>query len=183
MDDLLARVAALDASPGFVFPDDARFFNPPSMIAALRASLRDSGQAAPAPEDIVGLARVVLDSLALRYASVIATIERLTGQAVAGVHIIGGGSRNAYLNQATADAAGRPVRTGPAEATAAGNVMVQAIACGEVSSLAEARARLARGLVIRELTPRRHLAAAWADAAARYAEIEARAAGPAADAC
>lgn len=171
-DDLLARVAELDEFPGFVFPDDARFFNPASMTAELRASLRESGQAMP--DDPVRLTKVVLDSLALRYASVLATIERLTGRALAGVHVIGGGARNAYLNQATADAADRPVRAGPVEATAAGNVMIQAIACGEVASLAEARQRArSGGHVIAEFAPRR--ARAWAQAAARYAELETKA--------
>jgi rhamnulokinase len=168
-DDLLERVAAIDAFPGFIFPDDPRFFNPASMTAELRTSLRESGQAVP--DDPVRLMKVVLDSLALRYASVLATIERLTGCALAGVHVIGGGARNAYLNQATADAANRPVRAGPVEATAAGNVTIQAIACGEIASLAEARQRQRSGdHVIAEFAPRR--ARAWAAAAARYAELE-----------
>ena len=65
------------------------------------------------PDDPAGLAKVVLDSLALRYASVLRTIEDLTGETVTGVHVVGGGSQNDYLNQATADASGRPVVAGP----------------------------------------------------------------------
>lgn len=175
VDELLARVAALDEFAGFIVPDDARFFNPASMTSALRESLRETGQRVPEAGDVVRLAKVVLDSLALRYASVLATIERLRGRALAGVHVIGGGSRNAYLNQATADATGRVVRTGPVEATAAGNVLVQAIACGEIASLAEARERLrAGGHVSGEFTPRRARARAWTEASARYAELEQR---------
>jgi rhamnulokinase len=118
------------------------------------------------------LAKVVLDSLALRYASVLETLERLGGRPVPGVHVVGGGSRNDYLNQATADAACRPVLAGPAEAAAAGNVLVQAVTCGEIASLADGRARLARGAGTRCFAPRR--AAAWAEATRRYREVEAR---------
>ncbi len=78
------------------------------------------------------LTKVILDSLAARYVAVIRTMETLTGRSVPGIHIVGGGSKNAYLNQATANAAGLPVVAGPSEATAAGNIMVQAIAAGEV---------------------------------------------------
>ena len=166
--DLLTRVGAAAGFAGFVFPDHPRFFNPSSMTAELRASLVETGQ--PAPDEPVLLAKVVLDSLALRYASVLESIERLTGRAIEGVHVVGGGSQNAYLNQATADAAGRPVLAGPVEATAAGNVLVQAVARGEVPSLAEGRRRLARGTKPRRFEPRRR--AEWAEAAGRYREIE-----------
>ena len=86
-----------------------------------------------------------------------------------GIQIVGGGSLNAYLNQATADAADRPVLAGPAEATAAGNVLVQAISRGEVASLAEGRRLLERSVRPREFVPRRR--AAWAEAARRYQEM------------
>jgi rhamnulokinase len=170
--DLLARVEAVAGLAGLVFPDDPRFFNPSSMTAELRAALHETGQ--PAPDDPVLLAKVVLDSLALRYASVLATIERLTGREVPGIHIVGGGALNSYLNQATADAAGRPVLAGPVEATAAGNLLVQAIACGEIASLAEGRQLLRQGAGPRRFEPRR--TGAWADAVGRYQEIEARSA-------
>lgn len=165
--ELLARVEALGDVAGVVYPDHPRFFNPRSMTAELRASLAETGQAAP--DDPPMLAKVVLDSLALRYASVLDTIEELTGTRVPGVHIVGGGSLNGYLNQATADAAGRPVLAGPAEATAAGNVIVQTISRGEIAALAEARALLDRSVQPREFTPRRR--AAWAAAARRYQEM------------
>ena len=112
------------------------------MVAELQASLRETGQ--PAHEDPVLLAKVVLDSLALRYASVVHTIEALTGRSVPGIHVVGGGSRNDYLNQATADATGRPVLAGPVEAAVAGNLLLQAIAAGDVASVAEGRRVLAR---------------------------------------
>ncbi len=149
--DLLRAAAAFDRPQGILFPDAPRFFNPPSMLAAVRAALAESGQ--PAPEDPARLTRVILDSLALRYASVIATIEHLTGESIPGLHVVGGGSRNAYLNQATADATGKPVLAGPVEATAVGNVLVQAIASGEAASLAEARNHLGLQLELRRFEP------------------------------
>jgi rhamnulokinase len=150
--ELLKAAAAFDEPQGILFPDAPRFFNPPSMVAAVRSALAESGQ--PAPEDPARLTRVVLDSLALRYASIIGKIEQLTGAAIPGIHVVGGGSQNEYLNQATADATGKPVLAGPVEATAVGNVLIQAIASAEAASLAEARDRLARRIELRAFEPR-----------------------------
>jgi rhamnulokinase len=168
--ELLAAVAAVPGFCGFVFPDDARFLNPARMTSELRLSLRESGQ--EAPDDPIRLAKVVLDSLALRYASVVRTMESLTGRAVAGVNVLGGGSRNDYLNQATADAADRPVAAGPEEATAIGNLLVQAIATGRLRSIGEGREAVAKAAAPRRFEPRS--SKAWAEAAARYREIEER---------
>ncbi len=167
---LLARVEAMEGFAGFVFPDDPRFLNPPNMASAISTAMVETGQTPPA--DPVLLAKVILDSLALRYASVLSTVEVLTGETVPGIHIVGGGSQNDYLNQATADAAARPVLAGPVEATALGNVLVQAIGCGEIESLERGREILRKGISPRRFEQRR--TAAWADAAARYRELEAR---------
>ena len=131
------------------------------MVSELRAALRETGQAPP--HDPVLLAKVVLDSLALRYASVLERLEALTGRPVPGVHVVGGGARNDYLNQATADATGRPVLAGPVEATAAGNLLVQAVAEGEVTSVAEGRRLLAASSNLRRYEPQR--SEAWGEAA------------------
>jgi rhamnulokinase len=168
--ELLAAVAEVPGFPGFVFPDHPRFFSPRCMTAELRASLAETGQ--PAPDAPVLLAKVVLDSLALRYASVLATLERLTGETVLGVHVVGGGARNDYLNQATADATARPVRAGPEEAAAVGNLLVQGLGCGALDSLAEGRRQVAWSFAPRRFEPR--APSAWADAARRYRENEAR---------
>jgi rhamnulokinase len=122
------------------------------MVAALREALADSDQ--PDTDDPVRLAKIVLDSLALRYVSVVTKIERLVGAPVPGIHVVGGGALNAYLNQATADAARRPVVAGPAEATATGNLLVQAIAAGTLSSLADGRRRVAAGSALTRYEPR-----------------------------
>jgi rhamnulokinase len=150
-DALLAEVAALPESPGVIFPDDPRFFSPSSMLSAVEAQLRETGQSVPATP--AGIARVVLDSLAWRYASVIAMIDAITHTRTAGVHIVGGGSLNAYLNQATANATGLPVLAGPVEATVIGNTIVQAIARGRFPSLEAARAHTAAHVPLREYAP------------------------------
>ena len=169
-DSLLTAVAALERAPGLIFPDDPRLLSPPRMTAALAEQMRETGQAAPT--DAAALAKVILDSLALRYASVLRTIEVLTGRAIAGVQIVGGGSRNDYLSQATADATARPVVAGPAEATVIGNVLVQAVTAGRFASLAAGRRHVAEGIQPRRFEPRP--APAGHDAVRRYREIEAR---------
>jgi rhamnulokinase len=84
--------------------------------------------------------RCALESLALKYRWVLESLEAVTGRRLEPIHIIGGGTQNRLLNQLTADATGRTVVAGPAEATAAGNLLVQAIALGQIGSVAEARA-------------------------------------------
>ena len=86
--------------------------------------------------------------------------------------MVGGGCLNEHLNQATADAAGVPVLAGPAEATAIGNLLMQAVASGRVGSLGEARRRVAQSLPPRRFEPRER--PGWAEAAQRYREIEGR---------
>jgi rhamnulokinase len=141
-DDLLRQVEGIEQSQGLIFPDDPRLFNPTSMLDAVAMQLEETSQTVPT--DLPSIAKVILDSLAARYASVLRTIESLTKRRVEGVRIIGGGSRNSYLNQATANATGLPVLSGPVEATVIGNVLVQAITHGRFVSLAEARQYLIR---------------------------------------
>jgi rhamnulokinase len=154
LEPLLAAVARLGEPVGLVDPDDRRFFAPASMVRELRGALRESGQREAG--DPVRLTKVILDSLARRYADVVANIERLAGQAVPGIHIVGGGSLNAYLNQATADASGRPVHAGPVEATAIGNLLVQAMAAGTIESIHEGRRLVAASFPPVRFEPRRH---------------------------
>ncbi len=169
-DELLRHAGEIEAEPGLIYADDVRFLNPPSMLAAIAEQMHETGQAAP--DDPAAVTKVILESLAHRYASVFRTIEALTGEPIQGVQIIGGGSRNAYLNQATATTTGKPVLAGPVEATATGNALVQAIAAGRFASLADGRAHVARHVEPTPFTPRP--TAASARAADRYAAIEAR---------
>ena len=96
-------------------------------------------------------------------------IERVTGRPVPGIHIVGGGSLNAYLNQATADASGRPVLAGPVEATAIGNLLVQSMAAGTIGSLAEGRRLVAEAFPPARFEPRNP--DRWARAARLFGQI------------
>jgi rhamnulokinase len=148
----LARLAA--AAPPFVSlvdPDDASFMLPPSMPAALADFCRRTGQ--PAPSDPGAVVRCALESLALRYRWVLERLEALLGRRLDTVHVVGGGSQNELLCQLTADACNRPVLAGPVEATAIGNVLIQAIGIGMLGSLAEAREVVRRSFEVRTYTP------------------------------
>lgn len=167
-ESLLSQVERIGDDHPLIFPDDPRFFNPPSMLAAIAEQL--AGNNLPVPVDPPTMAKVILDSLALRYRSIVYTIEELTKRKVKGVQIVGGGSQNNYLNQATADATGLPVLAGPVEATVMGNVLIQAIAAGRFASLAEARRHVAQNVQLKKFAPR--LSPAWEDAIRRYTAIE-----------
>jgi rhamnulokinase len=132
--------AAAEASPfqALIDPDDPGFLNPPDMPEAIRAFCRRTGQTAPTSE--AGLVRSVLESLALKYRLVVDQMEEVVGRPVDRIHVIGGGSQNRLLCRFTADATGRPVSAGPAEATAIGNILVQAMALRAVGSHDEMRA-------------------------------------------
>jgi len=119
-----------------VDPDDPGFSAFGDMPARVRAAAVRFG---PAPEDDAQVARCIFDSLAVKYRVVLDELERLTGRSVRVVHMVGGGARDGFLCQLTADATGRPVRAGPVEATALGNVLVQALARGRLSSRAQVR--------------------------------------------
>jgi rhamnulokinase len=169
-DQLLGRAAALDESPCLIFPDDPRFLNPESMLAAIAEQVAETGQPAPTQPSVV--TRAILDSLALRYASVLRAVESLTRTSVDGVQIVGGGSLNAYLNQATATATGKPVLAGPVEATVIGNVVVQAVAAGRFGGLSDGRRHVAENVRPTPFTPKP--SRAWERAERRYASIEAQ---------
>jgi rhamnulokinase len=169
-DVLLARASARRDSNALIYPDDERLFNPSSMTGAIARQLTETGQTID--DDPAALTAMILDSLALRYASIIRTIEKLIGKPIDGAQIVGGGSQNQYLNQATASASQKVVLAGPAEATAIGNALVQAVAAGRFATLAEARRHVAANI-----SPRRFEAQPspeWEEKARRYAEIEAR---------
>ena len=99
--------------------------------------------------------RVILESLAHRYREVLEGLESLVGRPIRTIHIVGGGSRNRLLNQLVADATGRTVVAGPVEATAAGNVLVQAMGAGEVRGLGEVRAIVRQSFEIEKFQPNR----------------------------
>ncbi len=163
---LLAAAAAAPPFAALVDPDDPAFLHPADMPAALADYCARAGQPAPASEG--ALARGILESLALKYRWVLEKLESLLGYRLDTVHIVGGGAQNALLCQFTADATGRPVIAGPVEATALGNALAQAMALGEVASLAEARAIIRASFELQRYEPSG--GAGWDEA---YAKLEA----------
>ena len=151
-DGLERAIARQPAWVAVIDPDDPAFFHPADMAAAVRDFLQRTGQ--PAPEEPGALARIVLESLALRCAEVLGTVARFSGRRLWAVRVIGGGSRNDFLNQALADVTDLEILAGPAEATAIGNLLVQAVTAGRFRDLAEGRAYVAQMLPARRFQPR-----------------------------
>jgi rhamnulokinase len=152
---LLAAAAVASPWLSSIDPDDPRFLNPPSMIAAIRDFCAETGQDEPAGDG--ALVRCALESLALSYRRVKDELESLLGHSLTRIRIAGGGGRNELLNQLAADACEVPVIVGPAESSLLGNGCVQLIALGVFASLDEARALLRRSFATREVEPRRSL--------------------------
>jgi rhamnulokinase len=134
----LTQMAA-EAEPlrAFIDPDDGDFLKPGDMPARIRAFCRRSDQ--PVPESKGAVVRCALESLALKYRWTLERLEEMLGRRLEPIHIIGGGTQNRLLNRFAADATGRRVVTGPIEATAIGNVLVQMMALGHIGSIKEGR--------------------------------------------
>lgn len=165
----LARLA-----PAFgpvIDPDDPRLLAPGDMPNRIRALCREAGQTPPdSPGEIT---RCILESLACAYRSAFEAIRVATGQPVTVIQVVGGGARNDLLCQLTADATGLPVLAGPVEATAVGNLLVQAMAAGEVCSHRELREVVARSTVIERYDPSRdgETLQGWQEVAERYGRL------------
>lgn len=166
-----ARLVALaEAAPplrSIVDPDASDFLNPPDMQAAIEAYCRRTGQ--PEPRSVGEVVRCCLESLALKYRGVLTRLEELAGRSLDTIRIVGGGSQNQLLCQLTADACERPVVAGPVEATALGNVMVQAIATGHLQDIAEGRRAIAASIEQATFLPRPR--DVWHDAFARLERL------------
>ncbi|HPW76237.1 MAG TPA: FGGY family carbohydrate kinase [Kiritimatiellia bacterium] len=158
---------AAPAFTAFIDPDDSRFYNPANMEQEIRAYLNETGQ--PAPVDRGTVLRCVYESLALKYRQVNETINRVTGTDTEAVHIVGGGSNNALLNQFTADSVGVPVFAGPKEATAVGNLMVQAVGAGILPDLKAAKSIIRASFPITVFQPQQ--TDAWDAAYARFSSF------------
>jgi rhamnulokinase len=162
--ELTAAAEAAEPFRSLIVPDDLRFYPPGRMTARIADYCRETGQ--PVPETKGQFVRCILDSLALRYRETLEQMESVTGRTFRGLHIVGGGSRNALLCRLAAQAIGRPVWAGPVEASALGNMLVQWMALGAIDSLAEAR-RLAAGSFPVDIHEPGD-AAAWSEAYGRY---------------
>ena len=133
--DFLLSAAESADTPSVIDVDDKIFQNPVDMEDAIAEYCEAHGQ--PIPETYGEVVRCVLQSLALRYKQGIDQLNRLLPAPIEQLNIIGGGCRNSLLNRLTAEALGIPVYAGPVEATAIGNILVQAIAKGEIGSREE----------------------------------------------
>ena len=142
LEQLIAEAGRLPTGGPVIDADDADFLPPGDMPARIRAACVRAG--VEPPQDRVALVRCILDSLAAAYARTLEDAVRLSGRDVDVVHLVGGGARNALLCQLTADACGLPVEAGPVEATAIGNLLVQARAHGALSGDLEALRALIR---------------------------------------
>ncbi len=153
-------VAAVD-------PDHQPFISPGQMPAKIAAFCQKTGQTAPAsPGEVV---RTCLESLALTYRKTIEGLEEILGRRIGVIHIVGGGAQNELLNQMTADACNRPVVAGPVEATAIGNMLVTAIALGDIKNLDEARTIVKASFDVKRYESRN--SSAWDDAYVRYRKV------------
>lgn len=157
---------AINARPfeAFIYPDDASFANPVSMLQAIEDFCLRTGQTPPASD--AQIVRCIFESLAMRYREVIDMLDKVATFPIERLHVIGGGSKNRLLNQFTANAIGRKVVAGPSEATAIGNVMIQAMAAGAVSSLKEMREMIHQAIETEEYQPQQ--ADVWEKAYQKY---------------
>ncbi len=136
-EDMTRLAAEAPALRSFVDPDSGDFLKPGDMPARIQAYCERTGQ--PVPESKGAVLRCALESVALRYRWVLERLETLLDKRLEVVHIVGGGTKNRLLSQLAADATGRKVITGPVEATATGNVLIQAMALGDIASLDDLR--------------------------------------------
>lgn len=149
--DLERMAREADDFTGTVDAEDARFLAPASMLKAVQSACRQDGQ--PVPESIGDVMQCVYQSLAKCYRETAAQLKSLTGTPHTCLHIVGGGSKDGYLNQLTANALDIPVYAGPTEGTALGNLLVQMIAKGVFSGLPQARAAVRDSFPVKRYEP------------------------------
>ena len=149
--ELIAEADACEPFRSLINPDDALFANPANMEQDIRTYCSDHRQ--PIPQTRGQIVRCIFESLALRYRQVLDNLRHLSPRPVEALHVIGGGSRNDLLNQWTANAVGIPVIAGPSEATAIGNVMIQALAAGAARDVASMRQLINRSIPLKTFHP------------------------------
>lgn len=150
--ELMEMAEQQKAFQHFIDPDDESFLRATDMPTAIRAFCQKTHQ--EIPEEPAACARTVLESLAFKYRLVLQNLEQVTGRRMDQIRVMGGGSKNSMLNQLTANATGKRVIAGPAEATALGNVAMQILASGGASSLQEVRGIVERSFPVETFEPR-----------------------------
>ena len=166
-DEMVKLAELADPFRSLLDPDYPEFFNPPSMPGAIRQFCQKTSQPIPATHG--QYVRSILESLALKYRSTLDQLERLTGRRIRRIHIIGGGTKNGLLCQYAANATGATVIAGPVEATATGNILIQAIALGHLESHAAARTVVQNSFELKTFTPEH--ADSWDAAAKRFEKL------------
>jgi len=166
-EELTRRAGEAKPLASLINPDDPSFTAPKDMPMAIRDYCLRTGQ--PVPETEGAVIRCALESLALRYRMVLGFLEELVGGKLDTIHILGGGTQNRLLNQMAADACNRRVVAGPVEATAIGNVMMQAVASGAVGSIAQAREVIKLSFPVQEYAPKHP--AHWNEAYERFTKL------------
>lgn len=170
-DELQALAEQAPPLVSLLDPDHPDFFAPGDMPQRIISYLGRTGQ--PLPDERGAMVRCILESLALKYRQVLYQLQGLTGKTIEVIHIVGGGSQNALLSQLTADATDRTVIAGLVEATALGNVLVQALAAGRLGTLEEGRLLVQRSFAPVVYEPRPHATAAWDEAFERFVSLTA----------
>jgi rhamnulokinase len=150
--ELTDMAAQADPLLALVNPDSNDFLKPGDMPARIQAYCSRTHQ--PVPETPAAIVRCALESIALKYRHILGQLEITVGKRLDPIHIIGGGTQNRLLNQLSADATGRNVVTGPIEATAVGNILVQALALGHISSIDEVRSVVKHSFTPELYTPK-----------------------------
>lgn len=166
-DDITRLAAEAEPFRAMIDPDWPEFLPPGDMPARIAEFCRRTRQ--PVPESKGQFIRCALESLALKYRKTLDSLESVLGQRLDPLHIVGGGTKNRLLNQFAANATARPVVAGPVEATAIGNILVQAVALGELGSLADARAVVRRSFDVARYEPQD--VDRWAEAYQRWAGL------------
>lgn len=165
--ELEKQAAAAPAFVSLINPDDPRFLSPDDMPGKIAQFCQETGQ--PVPATIGACVRCIYESLALFYRVVLRRVERLVGRKIERLHIVGGGSKDATLNQFTANAIKIPVLAGPSECAALGNLLLQACALGHLESHEAAREIVRNSFELQTFAPQD--TALWDAAAARFEKL------------
>jgi rhamnulokinase len=166
-DELFAQAEQAKPFRSLVDPDAPDFLSPGDIPGAIRAYCRRTAQ--PEPDSVGATVRCCMESLALKYRWVLEALEALTGQQLKIVRIVGGGSQNRLLSQFAADACQRPVVTGPVEAAALGNILLQAIATGHLPDVSAGRRVIAASVSQQDFEP--GPGDAWGEAFERFSGL------------
>lgn len=150
-DEIVCQARQAEPLRSVIDPDAPDFFEGGDMPQAVRSYCRANGQ--PVPETIGQIARCIYESLALKYRWALETLQSLCGRSFDRLHIVGGGANNRFLNQLVADCIDRPVLAGPVEAAAIGNILTQAMALGEIESIAQLRQIVRNSFAVEQSRP------------------------------